>query len=267
MAGGTVAPFTGWPPPRSTTRSAEPGPPPGAMDTGRERSHGHAVTRWQGARCRGLQQLPLWGSTVLRAGLRIAVRPDQRTWTATGKMVAVLADRYAATLLADGKVLVAGGQEISGNQGFGLGRAVRPAEWGVDRHREHDRNTYGGTVQRCCSDGRVLVAGGEVATPGWTDALRSAELYDPASGTWSATASMLATRADTRPRCCPMARCSCERVGSRDGDGVRRAVRPGQRKLKITRPICGAISGTQGRFGREWPVASILDGQPLETNS
>ena len=40
-------------------------------------------------------------------------------------------------------------------------------------------------------DGSVLVAGGCCAGVGY---LASAELYDPDSGTWSATANMLATR-------------------------------------------------------------------------
>ena len=35
----------------------------------------------------------------------------------------------------------------------------------------------------------------------------------------------------------------------------------------INRPFCETISGSQGRFGRYRPVASILDGHPLETNS
>ena len=56
-------------------------------------------------------------------------------------------------------------------------------------------------------DGRVLVTGGPP-----TDACAlppSAELYDPGSGTWTATAIHgLGLRASvTRPRCCPMAGC------------------------------------------------------------
>jgi hypothetical protein len=47
-------------------------------------------------------------------------------------------------------------------------------------------------------DGRVLVAGGggsaEVSACQCHGPVGSAELYDPASGTWSATASMIAVR-------------------------------------------------------------------------
>ena len=38
--------------------------------------------------------------------------------------------------------------------------------------------------------------------------LASAELYDPATGTWSATGSLATARYFTPPRCCPTARCS-----------------------------------------------------------
>ena len=64
-------------------------------------------------------------------------------------------------------------------------------------------------------NGKVLVAGGNDSG----HALSSAELYDPASGTWTATGSLGTARYDTRRRCCPMARCwwrgdSMSRTGS-----------------------------------------------------
>ena len=37
--------------------------------------------------------------------------------------------------------------------------------------------------------------------------LSSAELYDPASGTWTATGSLNTAREVTRRHCCPTARC------------------------------------------------------------
>ena len=53
--------------------------------------------------------------------------------------------------------------------------------------------------------GKVLVAGG-VANPG-NVYLSSAELYDPATGTWTTTGSMGTHAGFTRRRCCPQARC------------------------------------------------------------
>jgi hypothetical protein len=43
------------------------------------------------------------------------------------------------------------------------------------------------TVQRCCAQGKVLVAGG-------FKGYRGAELYDPAAGSWTRTASLAAKR-------------------------------------------------------------------------
>ena len=55
-------------------------------------------------------------------------------------------------------------------------------------------------------NGKVLVAGGDNGSRH----LASAELYDPASGTWTATGSLNTARAITRRRCCPTARCSSQ---------------------------------------------------------
>ena len=207
--------------------------------------------------------------------------PISGTWTLTGSMVT---PRYGhtATLLPDGKVLVAGGvlpadgrvcRSGSTPSPACLGDPVASAElydprsgtWSATQDMVATRYSHTATL---LPDGRVLVAGGEsdaVTSAGF--ALASAELYDPASGTWGATASMAAARREHTATLLP------------DGKVLvagRQSIPPARPSpscttraagIEITRPICGTISGSQGRFGRGRPVGSILDGQPLATNS
>ena len=55
-------------------------------------------------------------------------------------------------------------------------------------------------------DGRVLV--GDIDDPAADDPVEGAELYDPATGTWTATGTMVWVAASLRPRCCATATCS-----------------------------------------------------------
>ena len=98
--------------------------------------------------------------------------------------------RQTATLLTDGRVLVAAGIH---------GRALSAAEvydaasdtWSTSGSLNQARQYHTATL---LPDGRVLVAGG-LGNSGGTE-LASAELYDPAAGTWTPTGSMNQARAD-----------------------------------------------------------------------
>jgi Tol biopolymer transport system component len=100
---------------------------------------------------------------------------------------------HTATLLPDGKVLVAGG--LSG----GTAPAVASAElydpangtWAATGSMAGARAGFTATL---LPDGKVLVAGGYCCTAAGSGALASAELYDPANGTWTATGSMATAR-------------------------------------------------------------------------
>jgi N-acetylneuraminic acid mutarotase len=120
--------------------------------------------------------------------------PISGTWTATGKMVVALSQGYSTTLLADGKVLVAGGLESGNDQALASAELYDPqtGAWSAIQGMLARRTWHMATL---LPDGRVLVAGDrgeDLSAPGLEERLSSAELYDPASGTWSATARMLA---------------------------------------------------------------------------
>jgi WD40 repeat protein len=116
--------------------------------------------------------------------------PASGTWTATGSMGAAR-DGHTATLLPNGKVLVAGGYASSGLGFITLASAelYDPAS-GIWTPTGSLPTARGGHTATLLPNGKVLVAGGQ----GNSGDLESAELYDPASGTWTATGSLTTLR-------------------------------------------------------------------------
>jgi Galactose oxidase, central domain/Kelch motif len=116
--------------------------------------------------------------------------PKTRTFSRTGSMAAARVG-YTATLLADGRVLVAGGQS-SGNQTapaaiLALAELFDP-KTGTFSPTGSMATARGAHTATLLSDSRVLVTGGiEVITgSGPGPALATVELYDPTTGTFSA---------------------------------------------------------------------------------
>ena len=123
--------------------------------------------------------------------------PNTGTWTATGSMAEGRID-HTAVLLPDGRVLVTGGYtyDSTGNNGTALSSAELydpdTGEWTATGSMAEARAGLAATL---LSDGTVLVTGGQdIRNNAALGNLATAELYDPASGTWTATAEMIEAR-------------------------------------------------------------------------
>jgi hypothetical protein len=116
--------------------------------------------------------------------------PGTGTFTLTAPMTRTRVD-HTATLLADGRVLLAGGWD--GTETLSAAELFDPATGAfTPTGSMTSRRTLHAAVRLL--DGRVLVAGGTMEGPLETAPLASAELYDPATGTFSALPDMATPR-------------------------------------------------------------------------
>jgi hypothetical protein len=120
--------------------------------------------------------------------------PVTGMWSVTGRLNKPRTD-HTATLLPDGRVLVVAG-DTSNAPSLGRGGTVElydpsTGTWSL---------TGSLSVTRCCHSatllqtGKVLVAGGFELGGFHQDTVKSAELYDPATGAWSFTGSLNVAR-------------------------------------------------------------------------
>lgn len=149
------------------------------------------------------------GAAVGVLALAAVIAPSAEAangWRPTGALATARAD-HTATLLPNGKVLVAGGRNSEPlSTPLGSSELYDPAtgKWTATGALSVARDghtatllTGPGCTPHC---GKVLVAGGRVsqvedATNPGTEVTASAELYDPATGTWSPTGSLPVARA------------------------------------------------------------------------
>ena len=118
------------------------------------------------------------------------------TWTHTGSMSVGRRGAFTATLLTNGKVLVAGGCIDNPADPYCNGSATDGAElydqsagtWAPTGSMTSPRQGHTATL---LADGKVLVAGGQLQACLSTS---SAELYDPDTGKWTPTGSMNSPR-------------------------------------------------------------------------
>ena len=135
----------------------------------------------------------LQNGQVLMPGAAQLYNPATGMWTATGSMSTARIG-FTATLLQNGQVLVMGGAELA-NQTVILSSAelYNPATgtWTATGSMSTARSGHTATL---LPNGQVLAAGGEACVSASCPVLSSAELYNPATGTWTPTGSMNVTR-------------------------------------------------------------------------
>ena len=139
------------------------------------------------------------GLALAISGLDVFVLPDaevfdpaSETWSPAGRLITARA-HHSATLLPGGKVLIAGGDTGYGNGVMASSELYDPAS-GISTSTGSLGVARYGHRAILLPDGRVLVVGGLAGTNNNSYPLASAELYDPASGTWTATGSLGSVR-------------------------------------------------------------------------
>jgi trimeric autotransporter adhesin len=117
--------------------------------------------------------------------------PASNTWSAGGSLPGPAIDQ-TSTLLASGKVLIAGGQDQTGNS-VANAFIYDPATnaWSAAASMSTARTFHTATL---LSNGKVLVLGGLSFANFGETFLSSAETYDPSGNSWSSAPDLSETR-------------------------------------------------------------------------
>src|ERR1039457_3054115 len=144
--------------------------------------------RWKCHHC-----LAVWLALALAAGTAVpGLRQSSGTWANTGKLNSARVN-HTATLLTNGEVLAAGGNDNAGTLASAELYSPATGKWTVTGSMATVRTFQTATL---LPSGRVLVAGGliGISDTGVISCTGSAELYNSATGQWTVTSSMTTPR-------------------------------------------------------------------------
>jgi hypothetical protein len=208
----------------------------------------------------------------------ITLAQSPNTFTATGNM-STPRSAHTATLLTNGKVLIAGG---TGPYSFTLPPLAIPVLASAELYDPFS-GTFTATGSMATSrfghtatllpDGKVLIAGGarDISPYGNDAPVASSELYDPFSGTFTATGSMATSRFGHTATLLPDGKvliAGGAREISADGNYV-----PVASAAELYDPSIGAFTGVGNlddgdQPGDQWPSTTLLaDGRVLIVGS
>ena len=177
-----------------------------------------------------------------------------------------LGDRRAshtATVLTDGRVLIAGG--LNGNTALASAVLIDPVS-GAVRATGSLQQPRGRHTATLLKDGRVLIAGGFAVSGSMTTTpMDSAEIYDPASGQFTAVGNMTSARAYHAAALLPDGRVLiCGGAGAVSGTGVT----PLLNTAELFDPATGRFTAAANMMAmRSGHTATTLDtGQVLVTS-
>jgi hypothetical protein len=199
----------------------------------------------------------------LTRGTAELYNPATGTFTATGSMVTARA-AHSATLLTNGKVLVAGGTDNNGNPSLSTtatAELYNPSNGTFSSTGSLSIRRSSQVAVLLCS-GKVLLTGGFTETESGmgTSETSLAEIYDPVSGTFSTTGSMVNGRVGHTATLLP----DCK-VLIAGGDGPGNGGGPTISTAELYDPSTGTFTATGSMTtGRSFHTATLLlDGRVL----